>query len=504
MSINSHRTAPENVSIHDSGWLRLASGAEITKRPLRDVATGGAARMGGGVSQEYLRQRGMRLPTPDEYRELRDAALHVDYFTMPTSEMLRAQGIGGRDTDAVNRFRTANMMSLSWCNLHDKEMDRRLSAAGYDGTQPVANDGKHYAQDDDGEPVLTGGYRKDGTQLQEASTFHRSNPDYADYMTNFHAVRDCPADDTPAPPDTESDPYADTDPPGPPRITSPGDDADDVRAHQRHLVKFFAAIGVEALPKYGPDGDHGGETEAWTQRYRDAQAADPIIVATPSNSEPPAVSPRAALLLRLEGLIGPFRSAGPKSYGKGRPRGDACGVCWHTAEIAEVPTAAESLGGYTASDPGVSWNYAGDNNSITYSVRITDRAYAAGPGNDQHVHIEWSARANQGRAGWADAYSVATMDNICLLTAWLCVENGWPIDRRTPGDFIRGDFAGICDHYTWTKASQMAAARKMKHDPWWNPRRHKFRRTTHTDMGPTFPWDKALALVAHYAAILRG
>ena len=64
-------------------------------------------------------------------------------------------------------------------------------------------------------------------------------------------------------------------------------------------------------------------------------------------------------------------------------------VVIHTAECAEVSSAAENLASYATSPDRAkaSWHYAVDNNSITQSVLEKDIAWHAGPVNGYSVGI---------------------------------------------------------------------------------------------------------------------
>jgi N-acetyl-anhydromuramyl-L-alanine amidase AmpD len=147
-----------------------------------------------------------------------------------------------------------------------------------------------------------------------------------------------------------------------------------------------------------------------------------------------------------------------------------------------------------------SWHYAVDGDSITASVKPTDRAYAAGPGNDRSIHIELVGTAAQSRGQWADSFSSAMLDLTAKLVAMLCLRFGIPVRRIDATDLVnRPEYAGICGHSDWTAASTAARRGDHRRDPWWNPMRNAWRKTTHGDPGMGFPWESFIAAVKRNA-----
>jgi hypothetical protein len=122
---------------------------------------------------------------------------------LPTSEphLILDAGIALHDGAMIERFRETHMMGRPWCALHDAEVMRRIVAAGFNGSQPVDNAGKHWAEPDEQHPAAPGhsliygwwtprarsyGVHND-VMIQEPSDFH--DLAYVDYATTFHAVR---------------------------------------------------------------------------------------------------------------------------------------------------------------------------------------------------------------------------------------------------------------------------------------------------------------------------
>jgi len=182
--VTAFRSDPADVTTYSNRWLDIPGKRLITAMPLWDREASLFARMGWGVAEKWLAAKGWCLPTVEDYDALHAAALHIDPYTLPTEEMRRKAGIPPQ-TAAIDRYRNANMMTRSWCALHDCEVFRRLSAAGWLGG-PVANCGKHLGA----KGVIVGWWHADGSRIQNPSYFHRGDPTYCDYATNAHAVRD--------------------------------------------------------------------------------------------------------------------------------------------------------------------------------------------------------------------------------------------------------------------------------------------------------------------------
>jgi hypothetical protein len=191
-------SALSDCDLHPSGWLELAPRRWITKRPIWDRANDCPARIGVGPAREWCRQQhpALRVATAPEYEELHQRALYIAPVTLPTAAMTTAAGVPrpwadqrGRDTPQMARYRAANMRTREWCRLHDDEVKRRLEAAGYGGTQAVANDGKHL--DADGDIIGWWTAAAPSTEkIQNESGRHRAELHFTDYATNVHACFD--------------------------------------------------------------------------------------------------------------------------------------------------------------------------------------------------------------------------------------------------------------------------------------------------------------------------
>ncbi|MEE9395206.1 MAG: N-acetylmuramoyl-L-alanine amidase [Planctomycetota bacterium] len=465
-----------NISLHDSGWVRLPSGVEISKMAAWDTVEQLFARRGWRGAQEWAEARGYRLPTVSEHRELHRIALYISPFTMPTVDMIHAAGINPANTSAVNDYRNANMSSRAWCAIHDGAVLDLLVTKGHID-EPVFNDGKHWAA----EGYIFGWALAHGQMIQGPSLAHLTH-EHTDYGTTFHVVRDIDG--------VEEVREIDTNPPEAPpdsgrrtlRLTSPYMQGHDVRELQE-------AIGAVV------DGSFGPHTKALVVGFQKERLLYPdgIVglktwgaigaVADPYDDPTP---PDPGLILDLSGIS--FRQA--RHFKEGR-RVEIAGITLHTAEISERTNSAEALQAYAATMEDnrlASWHYSTDIDSIAQSVRVTDVAFAAGPGNDSDIHIEISGRAGQGKVGWADDYSQSTL----ALTAKLCASlihqhPQIPIVKNSMEGLLAGA-RGLRGHVDWSLASAEARKRGLKRTPWWSRSRNRWRSTNHTDPGPTFDW----------------
>jgi len=163
-----------------------------------------------------------------------------------------------------------------------------------------------------------------------------------------------------------------------------------------------------------------------------------------------------------------------KNYRRGRAR-PIRAVVLHTAEIAEVPMAAENLAAWAAGPnaPMASWHYAVDADSIVQCVREEDTAFAAPGLNADGIQIELAARAAQDAAGWADPYSMAVLVRAAELVADICKRHRLPVSFVDADGLLRGE-RGVTTHAEVTRA---------------------YKRSTHTDPGKSFPLAAFLAAV---------
>lgn len=147
----------------------------------------------------------------------------------------------------------------------------------------------------------------------------------------------------------------------------------------------------------------------------------------------------------------------------------------HTMEAAEGAATAEQIAAYFAkTSTRASAHICADSDSLVRCVADSDTAWAAPGANANGLQLELAGYAKQTAAEWADAYSTAMLE----LAAQQCAEwvrkYGIPIRHLTVAELAAGRM-GFVAHDDVSKA---------------------FKRSTHWDPGPNFPWAGFLARVS--------
>ena len=153
-------------------------------------------------------------------------------------------------------------------------------------------------------------------------------------------------------------------------------------------------------------------------------------------------------------------------------------VIIHTAQCQETASAAEGVANWFM-DPRakVSAHYCADNDSVVQCVLERNVAWHASQANPWAIGIELAGKAEQTATQWADAYSLAVLDNAAQLVADICLRHDIPIVWLTP-EQLKAGRAGIAGHVDVTAAFNGGKG--------------------HWDPGPSFPRDVFLELVAKY------
>jgi hypothetical protein len=157
---------------------------------------------------------------------------------------------------------------------------------------------------------------------------------------------------------------------------------------------------------------------------------------------------------------GPIKTSGPNLW-----------IVIHTSEGAELTGSAEQLGLFMGT-PATKTNVASyqevfDTDQVIPAVPHNVVSYAAAGGNAQGIHGCFPGKAGQTREQWLDLNSRAMIRQCAAWCIDVSREQNIPLTRIYSGDLIAGR-RGICDHH------QVSLA---------------FKRSTHTDVGPGFPWD---------------
>lgn len=147
----------------------------------------------------------------------------------------------------------------------------------------------------------------------------------------------------------------------------------------------------------------------------------------------------------------------------------------HTMESNEKPDTAEAVaawfGGLRGTPPKASAHACVDSDSVVRCVRAAHDAAAAPGANSDGYHLECAGRAAQGETGWVDGYSTSMLDLAADHMGEVAAIFGLPVRRLTIEE-VRSGMFGFCGHVDVTMA---------------------FKKSTHVDPGPTFPWDSFLA-----------
>lgn len=153
-------------------------------------------------------------------------------------------------------------------------------------------------------------------------------------------------------------------------------------------------------------------------------------------------------------------------------------IVMHTMEAPEGANTAENIAAYFAKKTTkASAHICGDNNSTVRCVDDNDTAWAAPGANADGLQYELAGYARQTAAEWADAYSVAALELAAQQCAEWAKRYGIPIRHLTPAE-LKAGHAGFVSHDDVSKA---------------------FRKSSHWDPGPNFPWQAFLARVAALA-----
>ena len=118
-------------------------------------------------------------------------------------------------------------------------------------------------------------------------------------------------------------------------------------------------------------------------------------------------------------------------------------------------------------------HYNVDADSATQSVLETDIANHAPGVNPISIGIELCGRARQTAAEWDDGYSRLMLARAAKLTAAICRRWGIPVQFVSPSGLVAG-VPGITTHASVSEA---------------------FKRSTHHDPGPHFPFGRFLEMV---------
>lgn len=148
----------------------------------------------------------------------------------------------------------------------------------------------------------------------------------------------------------------------------------------------------------------------------------------------------------------------------------------HTCEAPEKPGTAMAVAKWFAGPqaPQASAHFCVDRSVIVQCVKLHDVAWGAPGANNDGIHIEHAGYAAQTPAEWNDDYSVELLERSSFLVASLCTKYGIPPVKLTVEQVRDKVTRGICGHHEVSLA---------------------FGKSTHTDPGRYYPWERYIALV---------
>lgn len=148
-------------------------------------------------------------------------------------------------------------------------------------------------------------------------------------------------------------------------------------------------------------------------------------------------------------------------------------IVLHTMEAPEKGTTAENVARYFATvERPASAHVCVDNNSVVQCVFDNDVAYAAPGCNYDGIQIEMSGYARQTPEEWRDEFSSAMLVIVAGVIAQYSLKFDISIIHLTDDELRMGE-RGVVGHDQVSRV---------------------YKRSTHTDPGPAFPWVEVMAM----------
>lgn len=146
----------------------------------------------------------------------------------------------------------------------------------------------------------------------------------------------------------------------------------------------------------------------------------------------------------------------------------------HTMEAPEGPQTAENVARYFASGQVVaSAHMCVDQDSVVYCLPSSAVAFAAPGCNHDGYQVEHAGYARQSPEEWGDAASVAMLQLSAQATREIADSLGIPLRHLTDEELASGE-SGFVGHDQVSRV---------------------YKRSDHTDPGPSFPWSYYMGLV---------
>ena len=158
-------------------------------------------------------------------------------------------------------------------------------------------------------------------------------------------------------------------------------------------------------------------------------------------------------------------------------------VVIHDMEFPERVSAAEDVARYfaTTTTP-ASAHVCIDSDSIIQCVYDRHVAYAAPGANHDGIQVELAGFGAQQKMEWLDRYGVCMLANAADAVAQYCLKYDIRARQLTDEQLKDGVSGGIIGHYQASKV---------------------FKKSTHTDPGPGFPWSYFIRSVQNMIDVRR-
>jgi hypothetical protein len=186
---------------------------------------------------------------------------------------------------------------------------------------------------------------------------------------------------------------------------------------------------------------------------------------------------------------GPRCDVHPDRYGATRSTSGLRLLVVHTSEGSEGSSSAENLCSFLTSQGdrfnadgsryGASYHYLTDTDRVLPAVPDNVVAYSAAGANHDGLHVCIPGKAAQTREQWLDTISAGYIGQLAQVMTDLAARYTIPLRRLSVADIIEGK-RGYCGHHDISLA---------------------YRRSTHTDPGPLFPWDRLAQLLEEPVAV---
>lgn len=160
---------------------------------------------------------------------------------------------------------------------------------------------------------------------------------------------------------------------------------------------------------------------------------------------------------------------------QGRAGGKIDLIAIHTMEAPERSQTAENIAEYFKR-VNASAHWCIDDDSRVRVVRDGDTAWTLPGANSRSLNIELAGYARQTAADWADAFSLAALEIAALSAAEWCRAYGIPVRKLTDDQIRRGE-KGFVGHVDISRV---------------------YKKSSHWDPGPHFPWAYFLGRVNAY------